>query len=128
VAADLGIPAITAESGQCGILDRTAVDRHLRGLGNVARFLGLTEGEAERFPAPVEHDGWAWLRSEVPGWWQPAVDTGEQVDEGALLGTVAPILGGDPVEIHAPAAGVPLFITSSPAVAANGLLMGLALT
>jgi uncharacterized protein len=56
------------------------------------------------------------------------VDTGQDVDEGALLGTVAPILGGQPTEIHAPAAGVPLFITSSPAVSSDGLLMGLALT
>jgi hypothetical protein len=31
-------------------------------------------------------------------------------------------------EIRAPDAGVPLFITSSPAVGEDGLLMGLALT
>ena len=31
-AADLGIPSFTAESGECGILARDAVDRHLRGL------------------------------------------------------------------------------------------------
>jgi predicted deacylase len=128
VAADLGIPAITAESGQCGILDRASVDRHLRGLRNVARSLGLTAGAVEQFPAPVEHDSWVWLRTEAAGWWQPVVDTGQDVDEGALLGTVAPILGGEPTQIHAPAAGVPLFITSSPAVTTDGLLMGLALT
>jgi uncharacterized protein len=128
IAADLRIPAITAEAGQCGILDRGSVDRHLRGLRNVARFLGLAPGAVERFPAPAEHDGWVWLTTEAPGWWKPAVGTGQDVDEGALLGTIAPILGGDPTEIHAPAAGVPLFITSSPAVTSDGLLMGLALT
>jgi uncharacterized protein len=128
VAAALGIPAITAESGQCGILDRASVDRHLRGLCNVARFLGLTPGDVETFPAPVEHDSWVWLRTEAAGWWQPAVDTGQDVEAGALLGTVAPILGGDETEMHAPAAGVPLFITSSPAVTSGGLLMGLAVT
>jgi uncharacterized protein len=128
VAAGLGIPAITAESGQCGILDRASVDRHLRGLRNVARILGLAPGDVETFPAPVEHDSWVWLRTEAAGWWQPVVETGEGVAEGALLGTVAPILGGEAQEIHAPAAGVPLFVTSSPAVIADGLLMGLALT
>ena len=128
VAADLGIPAITAESGQCGLLDRAAVERHLRGLRNVSRVVGLTRGAVERFPAPVEHDGWVWLTTENAGWWQPSVDTGQDVAEGTLLGTVAPILGGEPVEIHAPARGVSLFITSSPAVRADGLLMGLALT
>jgi predicted deacylase len=128
VAAGLGIPAITAESGQCGILDRASVDRHLRGLRNVARILGLAPGDVETFPAPVEHDSWVWLRTEAAGWWQPVVETGEGVAEGALLGTVAPILGGEATEIHAPAAGVPLFVTSSPAVTPDGLLMGLALT
>jgi uncharacterized protein len=128
VAAALGIPAITAESGQCGILERASVDRHLRGLRNVARFLGLTPGDVETFAPPVEHDSWVWLRTETAGWWQPVVETGQDVEEGALLGTVAPILGGEAQEIHAPAAGVPLFVTSSPAVIADGLLMGLALT
>jgi predicted deacylase len=128
LAADLGIPAITAESGQCGILDRGAVDRHLRGLRNTARFLGLTPGDVETFPAPAEHDGWVWLTTEGSGWWQPSVGTGEDVGEGALVGTVAPILGGEATEIRAPSAGVPLFITSSPAVSSGGLLMGLALT
>jgi predicted deacylase len=127
VAADLGIPAITAESGQCGILDRDAVERHLRGLRNTARFLGLAPGPVEQFRAPAEHEGWVWLRTESPGWWQPVVGTGQDVDEGDLLGTVAPILGGHPAEVRAPAAGVPLFITSSPAVTSEGLLMGLAL-
>jgi uncharacterized protein len=127
VAATRGIPAITAESGQCGLLDRPSVDRHLRGLRNVARLLGLTAGDVEAFPAPVEHDSWVWLRTESAGWWEPAVDTGQDVDEGALLGTVAPVLGGEPTKIHAAAAGVPLFITSSPAVSSDGLLMGLAL-
>jgi predicted deacylase len=128
VAADLGIPAITAEAGQCGILDRDSVDRHLRGLRNTARLLGIVPGAVESFPAPVEHEGWVWLTTESAGWWEPAVDTGQDLAEGALLGTVAPILGGEPTEIRAPAAGVPLFITSSPAVTSGGLLMGLALT
>ena len=128
VAADLGIPAITAESGECGILDRTAVERHLRGLRNVARHLGLVAGAVEELPAPVEHDGWAWLTTEVAGWWESAVATGESVAAGQLLGTVSPILGGEPSEVRAPAAGVPLFVTSSPAVQSDGLLMGLALT
>jgi hypothetical protein len=128
VAADLGIPAITAEAGECGILDRSAVDLHLRGLRNTARFLGLAPGDVERFPAPVEHEGWVWLRTDAPGWWQPVVSTGQSLEEGALLGTVAPLLGGQAQEFRAPAAGVPLFITSSPAVTSEGLLMGLALT
>jgi hypothetical protein len=126
-AADLGIPAITAESGECGILAQDAVDRHLRGLRNVLRYLGLLPGEATVFGRPAEHEGWIWMTTDDAGWWQAAVRPGEPVAPGDLLGTVAPVIGGPPARITAPAAGVPIFITSSPAVSAGGLLLGLAL-
>jgi hypothetical protein len=79
------------------------------------------------FDSPVEHDGWIWMRTTDAGWWQPAVETGTSVAAGDLLGTVSPVIGGTPTPITAPAPGVPLFITSSPAVCADGLLLGLAL-
>jgi hypothetical protein len=51
------------------------------------------------------------------------------VTEGQLLGTVSSLDGARLLqEITAPAAGVPLFVTSSPAVAADGLLLGLGAT
>lgn len=126
-AADLGIPAITAESGQCGILDRDAVQAHLRGLRNALRHLGLLPGPAAAFAPPAEHEGWIWMTADDAGWWEPALRPGVPVAAGDLLGTVAPLIGGKPAPVTAPAAGVPLFITSSPAVRAGGLLLGLAL-
>ncbi len=46
--------------------------------------------------------------------------------KGQLLGRVGTLDGAQVLqEITAPAAGVPMFITSSPAVAADGLLLGL---
>ena len=129
VAADLGIPSITAEAGQNGILDRASVDRHLTGLANITRLLGIdtrpSSGTAVPAP-PVEHDGWVWLRTSTAGWWEPAVAPGTAVAVGDLLGVVSGLLGDDRTEIRAPEAGVPLFVTSSPAVTADGLLMGLA--
>jgi hypothetical protein len=48
------------------------------------------------------------------------------VAEGQLLGTVTSLDGGQVRQtITAPAAGVLMFVTSSPAVAADGLLLGL---
>jgi predicted deacylase len=126
VAADLGIPAITAESGQNGVLDQPSVDRHLWGLSNIARLAGVLDGPVLATAAPEEHEGWVWLRTERAGWWEPAVTVGSRVTAGDLLGTVSDILGDAIVEIRAPADGVPLFITSSPAVGDDGLLMGLA--
>ena len=51
---------------------------------------------------------------------------GEQVAAGQVLGTVSGLLGGLLHEVRAPEAGVPLFLTTSPAVVADGLLLGLA--
>lgn len=63
---------------------------------------------------------------EDEGWWEPAVSPGEAVAAGQLLGTVSSLDGARLLQtITAPAAGVPMFITSSPAVAADGLLLGL---
>ena len=130
-AADIGVPAIVAESGQNGLLHPAAVDRHTTGLTNVLRHLGVLAGEAVPGEvlsgrSPVEHEGWHWLRTPVAGWWEPAVPVGTAVDQGELLGTVAQLLGDVLHEVRAPEAGVPLFVTTSPAVGADGLLLGLA--
>lgn len=125
-AADLGIPAIVAESGQNGILDRSAIERHLTGLMNVARSIGVLPGEAMPPPPVCQHDGWNWLRAPAAGWWEPLVRVGADVGAGDLLGTVNEICGGVLAEVRAPEDGVPLFVTTSPAVVADGLLLGLA--
>jgi len=60
------------------------------------------------------------------GWWEPTVWTGEAVTEGQVIGTISTLDGAQTLQtITAPADGVPIFITSSPAVAAGGLLLGL---
>ena len=125
-AADVGIPAIVAEAGANGLLDRGSVELHLTGLRNLARTVGVLDGEVEPV-APVEqHDGWHWLRTESAGWWQPSVPVGADVEAGDLLGTVSDVWGSGAVDIVSPDAGTVLFLTSSPAVSADGLLLGLA--
>ena len=126
-AAQIGIPAIIAEAGGCGLVEAAAVDTHVRGLDNVLAVLGMTDGPAAApAAAPVRLGRFLWLRSVSEGWWEPAVRPGEQVAEGQALGTVSTLDGGQVLQsVTAPAPGVPMFITSSPAVAAGGLLLGL---
>jgi hypothetical protein len=77
-------------------------------------------------PVPAYLRRFLWLRCADAGFWEPAVSVGETVAEGQLLGTVSTLDGARVLqEITAPAACVPMFITSSPAVAADGLLLGL---
>ena len=134
-AAAAGIPAITAEAGGCGLIEQAAVELHVRGLDRVLGVLGMTGAAADGQAGPsAGADGtvpavlsqFLWLRSEAAGWWQPVVGPGQPVADGQLLGTVSTIDGAETLQsVHAPAAGVPMFITSSPAVEAGGLLLGL---
>jgi predicted deacylase len=128
-AAQVGIPAIVAEAGGCGIVEADKVEMHVRGLDGVLAHLGMVPPGATQAavpPEPTRLNKFIWLRSEHDGWWEPTVAVGESVKEGQLIGTVTSLDGGEVRErVHAPAAGVPMFITSSPATEAGGLLLGL---
>jgi hypothetical protein len=124
-AAAIGIPAIIAEAGGCGLVEAAAVDAHVRGLDQVLAVLGMTDDPVAA-ATPVRLERFLWLRATSEGWWEPAVRPGEQVAEGQALGTVTSLDGAEVLQsVTAPAPGVPMFITSSPAVAADGLLLGL---
>jgi predicted deacylase len=130
-AAAAGIPAITAEAGGCGLVEEAAVETHVRGLDGVLRYLEMSGAPAAASapvsPDPVYLDSWGWPRATAAGWWEPAVRVGETVTAGQLLGAVSTLDGGAVLEtLTAPKDGVVLFLTSSPAVAADGLLLGLA--
>ena len=126
-AAGIGVPAITAESGECGLVQEEAVARHVRGLDGVLALLGIADLPAGTpDPSPTRLNQFLWMRTERGGWWAPTVTTGEQVAEGQVIGTISTLDGSQVLEtITAPADGVPIFITSSPAVADDGLLLGL---
>jgi predicted deacylase len=126
-AAAAGIPAITAEAGQCGLVQEQAVALHVAGLNGVLEALGMAEARpgAAR-PEQTRLERFLWLRCRDAGWWEPTVDAGEKVTAGQVIGTVSTLDGGELLEeIVAPADGVIIFQTSSPAVAADGLLLGL---
>jgi uncharacterized protein len=124
-AAQAGIPAITAEAGGCGLVDEVSVNLHVSGIRRVLSALGVLPAPFAASAPPVELGRWVWLRSTTGGWWAPSVGPGERVKAGALVGTVSSLVNSETEEIRAPEEGVPLFITTSPAVAADGLLLGL---
>jgi uncharacterized protein len=125
-AAEVGIPAVIAEVGGRGLLETDAVAAHVIGIANVLQALDMLEGA----PAPPAQpqtlvERFVWLRSTRAGWWQAAVQAGDLVSAGDLLGDVEDLFGDRLERIEAPEDGVVLFVTSSPAMAADGLLLGL---
>ena len=125
-AAEAGIPAITAEVGGCGLVEAWAVDTHERGLNAVLTQLGMTTGGEITGAETTVLSRFIWPRCQRAGFWDAAVSAGEKVSEGQVLGTVSSLDGSELYEtITAPAAGVIIFLTTSPAVADDGLLLGL---
>jgi uncharacterized protein len=127
-AAAAGIAAITAEAGECGLVQEHAVAMHVAGLNGVLESLGMADavpGDAAR-PEQTQLGRFLWLRCQDAGWWEPTVGAGGSVSAGQVIGTVSTLDGSSVLEeIVAPADGVIIFLTSSPAVAADGLLLGL---
>jgi uncharacterized protein len=130
-AAAAGVPAIIAEAGGCGLVEEQAVGLHVAGLNGVLAALGLADapGGDEVVgspPGPEFLVGEVWLRGSQAGWWEPAVRPGNRVRAGQPLGTIGSLDGARLLEtIVAPAGGIIMFLTTSPAVARDGLLLGL---
>jgi hypothetical protein len=124
-AAEAGIASITAEVGGRGLVDDESVARHLEGLRRALAEIGVLPGEFTPPAPPVEIKHWVWLRSTTAGWWSSRVRVGEFVEANSVIGTVRSLDDLTYEEIIAPEAGTPIFLTTSPAVAADGLLLGL---
>jgi predicted deacylase len=125
-AAAAGIPGVVAEAGGCGLLDAAEVERHVRGLRSALRAAGALDGEPDPPPAVQRLvERFLWLRTPTAGWWQTAVSVGETVAAGDRLGAVLDGFGDTVETVTAPEAGVVLFLTTSPAMRADGLLVGL---
>jgi hypothetical protein len=111
---------------RCGLLSDDAVELLAAGVRNALRHLGMLPGEPERPARPQRRVGrFDWFRCERAGWWVPSVRVGDEVAHGAPLGEIRDLWGDVHQEISAPADGVVLFLTTSPAVSDDGLLLGL---
>lgn len=123
-AAELSIPAITAEVGGRGLVDDTSVQHHLSGLRRTLSALGVLPAQYPAAASSREVREWTWMRSPMAGWWDSGVRVGDEVNAGSVLGTVRSLDATTSEVIVAPFTGVPMFVTTSPAVTAEGLLLG----
>ena len=124
-AGDAGVPGIVAEAGGRGLLEQPAVDLLLNGTRSVMREIGMLAGDPAPAPARVLSRRFAWLYAPEAGWWRAEVAPGDEVTAGRRLGVVEDLFGEQLCAIEAPEDGVVLFLTSVPAVAQDGILLGL---
>ena len=126
--ADVGVPAIIAEAGGCGRLERGRSRRcSCEGVRNALRLArdAARPGRSRRRQEMQFVGAFDWLRCRDAGWWEAAVGVGAEVAGGELLGRVENLYGDVLEELHAPRDGVVLFLTTSAAVSDDGLLLGL---
>ena len=124
-AADAGIPGITPEAGGCGLMEEDAIRAHTDGLANALRQAGMLDGEPARRGDLRMVTRFIWLRAAEAGWWAADVAAGDEVNSGQRLGAMRDLAGEELEVVTAPEDGVVLFLTSSPAVADDGILLGL---
>ena len=123
-AAAAGVPAIIAEAGSSGLLTEPETRLLVDGVGNALRHLGMLDGAVPE-ANPIEIDRFTWLTSPAEGMWYPSVAVGEGVREGQTIGRVGNLYGDTLDEVTAPHDGDVLFITSAPAMRADGLILAI---
>lgn len=124
-AARIGVPGVVPEVGGIGQLQPDAVDQHLEGLQRVLLHLGMLEGGYVAPPAPALYREFRWVRVPRGGFFRKRIVAGDQVRAGHSMGSLVD-LWGDPIdEVISPVDGVVLFVTTSPAIADDGLIVGI---
>jgi predicted deacylase len=125
-AAQRGVPAMIAESGRCGLVEEDAIVRHVHGVRNIWRTLGLlTDAPPAAVDPPQVLSRFEWLRSDHAGIFECGVHVNDSVQHGQLLGQMVDLLGNHLADVTCPAAGVVLFTITSPAIKQGGLLLGI---
>jgi predicted deacylase len=109
-----GKPALTTETGYLGVAAEDAVERNVRGALRLMRYLRMIPGNAERVEHPLWLDRTEVLTSPATGIWYPQVERGQAVQKGTLLGYVTDFFGARAGEVHAPFAGVVLYVIGTP--------------
>lgn len=109
------IPNALIESGGAGLLKKEHTDRHVFGVRNVMRYLGMLEGDPVEPTDQKMLDGTrAGLRAGRGGFFTSFVEAGDEVSEGQALGELTNAFGEVLEEYTAPMAGV-LTIINFPA-------------
>lgn len=125
-AAAAGIPGVLAEAGGCGLLTEPETQQLETGVANVLYHLGMVEGEIMPPLTPIlECEKFTWLMSPAEGMWYPTVVVGDPVREGETIGRIADLFGDSVAQISAPHDGYVLFVTSSPAMKQEGILLAI---
>ncbi|WP_319405722.1 M14 family metallopeptidase [uncultured Desulfosarcina sp.] len=125
MASESGVPSIIAEVGGIGQVTVNDIEKIMKSLNNVLKYVACIEGVLEidkKFP---HFSHFVWVGAKKKGIFYRNCELGQEVSQGEIIGTIEDYLGNELEIIHAPISGKITIITTSPAVKEKGLLMAL---
>jgi hypothetical protein len=111
-----GKPALTIESGGMAEIDTDSIQRIERGVAGLMKHLKMQADGPDPVTAPVILERSEVLRSSFTGIFLAAVEKGQTVAQGAVIGRVTDFHGTLLEEIKAPFAGEVLYVVGTPAM------------
>jgi hypothetical protein len=124
-AAERGVPGFIAEAGGVGLLQEEPVQLLRDGVLRVLNHLGMLRRAVSDPPAVETLAAFEWLYTTQAGMFHSRVSVDQLVEQGELVGTIDSLFGERLEEVTTPVTGRVLFLTTSPAVTSQGLLMGI---
>ena len=109
----MGIPSLLLERGYGGLNRKEWSDAYFRDLRRILIGLGMTEGNEGPVCAKRVHEHAVYLEAEENGLWYPAVETGQHLMPGDLLGRTEDFWGAPLREYRAEAAGTVQYFRSA---------------
>lgn len=115
--AEQGIANIWTEIGQNGLVDPVCTDLQYEGCRNALRAVGMLPGQPDvrvrhRYLGQRHHT----VVAEQSGLWFPAIEAGQIVHEGDVLGELRDYFGDRLTRYYAPFDGIVLYYWTSPAI------------
>ncbi len=111
-----GKPALTTETGWLGAAEPAMVERNIDGAFRMMRFLGMAPGAVVKTEAPVWLAPYEVLTSPASGVWHAAVERGETVSKGRVIGVLTDFFGQTIAEVKSPLDGVVMYVVATPAM------------
>ena len=118
-----GVAGAIVEIGQMGRTDREYVDGQLFCIRNVLRRMGNLAGEAVPTADPAWFTTYETVYAPVQGIFVRCVEAGTDVKAGQTIGEIWDYFGNPVAQVHVPADGRILYLTSSIAVEKDGFLL-----
>jgi hypothetical protein len=115
-ATQAGVPTIVFEAGEPRTFQRRVVEVGTAGVWRVLQHLGMAAGRPAKTPLQIVVRDADWVRSDHGGILELAVQPGELVRKGQVMGSITDPLGSHVDDVEAPRDGIVLGVCTWPLV------------